>query len=491
MTTVPEIRIKAENKNSINADGDYVLYWMIACRRVTWNFGLQRAVAWGEELSRPLLILEALRCNYPWASDRFHAFIIQGMADNARRLQGASASYYPYVEPGVDEGKGLLAALGTRACVVVTDHFPAFMIPRMVAAAAKQLPVRLESVDANGLLPLRAAPQVFATAYAFRRYLQKHLLEHLDSQPEADPLAGTRLPTLDRIPTEILNRWPMAGRDLLASPGDTIASIPIDHGVAPSLIAGSTTAAEATWHRFLGRRLNTYGEDRNHPDLDAGSGLSPYLHFGHISAHQVFSELMSDRDWSIARLSPLARGQREGWWGLDGSVEAFLDQLITWRELGFNYCEGRNDHDQYESLPPWALQTLAEHARDRRTYSYSLQQLEAGRSHDLLWNATQTQLLREGRLHNYLRMLWGKKILEWSPSPREALAAMIQLNNKYALDGRDPNSYTGIFWVLGRYDRPWGPERPVFGKVRFMSSANTARKVLVTDYLHRYAGHEN
>jgi deoxyribodipyrimidine photo-lyase len=488
MTTVPEIRIKAENKNPINADGDYALYWMIACRRVTWNYGLQRAAGWAQELGRPLLILEALRCNYPWASDRLHAFILEGMADNARRLRGAPAAYYPYVELGVNEGKGLLAALGERACVVVTDHFPAFMIPRMVAAAARQLPVRLESVDSNGLLPLRAAPQVFATAYAFRRFLQKHLPEHLDSQPQADPLARTMLPKLDRIPEDILNRWPMASSDLLANPDEFVASIPIDHGVAPSPISGSTTAAEAAWRRFLGRGLNSYGEDRNHPDLDAGSGLSPYLHFGQISTHQVFAELISDRDWSIAGLSPLARGQREGWWGLDGNVEAFLDQLITWRELGFNGCEGRSDYDQYESLPPWALQTLAEHARDRRPYLYSLEQLEAARTHDPLWNAAQTQLLREGRLHNYLRMLWGKKILEWSPSPREALATMIHLNNRYAVDGRDPNSYSGIFWILGRYDRPWGPERPIFGKVRFMSSANTARKVQVADYLHRYGG---
>ncbi len=148
---------------------------------------------------------------------------------------------------------------------------------------------------------------------------------------------------------------------------------------------------------------------------------------------------------------------------MSAGAEAFLDQVITWRELGFNCCHMRKDYDQYESLPAWAQKTLKEHENDARTARYSLEELEGARTHDPLWNAAQTQLVTEGRIHNYLRMLWGKKIIEWTRSPREALRVMIELNNRYALDGRDPNSYSGIFWCLGRYDRPWGPERPIFG----------------------------
>jgi deoxyribodipyrimidine photo-lyase len=170
------------------------------------------------------------------------------------------------------------------------------------------------------------------------------------------------------------------------------------------------------------------------------------------------------------------------------SAEAFLDQLVTWRELGFNMSCQRDDHDRWESLPEWAKATLTKHASDPRPHVYTLEELEAGRTHDALWNAAQTQLVREGRIHNYLRMLWGKKILEWTPCPREALDVMIELNNKYAVDGRDPNSSSGIFWVLGRYDRPWGPERPVFGKVRYMTSRNTRRKIRVRGYLEKYKG---
>jgi deoxyribodipyrimidine photo-lyase len=168
------------------------------------------------------------------------------------------------------------------------------------------------------------------------------------------------------------------------------------------------------------------------------------------------------------------------------AAEKFLDEAITWREVGYNMAAHREDFERYESLPAWAQATLAKHESDPRPHLYSRAQLEAGETHDELWNAAQGQLREEGRIHNYLRMLWGKKVLEWSPSPREALATLIDLNNKYALDGRDPNSYSGIFWTLGRYDRPWPPERPIFGTVRFMSSDSTRRKFKVDGYVARY-----
>ena len=169
------------------------------------------------------------------------------------------------------------------------------------------------------------------------------------------------------------------------------------------------------------------------------------------------------------------------------NAEQFLDQFVTWRELGYNFSSHRpGDYDSFESLPDWALETLATHARDERAVIYTLKDFASARTHDALWNAAQRQLVSEGRIHNYMRMVWGKKILEWSRTPEEALEIMIELNNRYGLDGRNPNSYSGIFWCLGRYDRPWGPERPIFGKVRYMSSENTARKLHVKEYLEKY-----
>ena len=265
-----------------------------------------------------------------------------------------------------------------------------------------------------------------------------------------------------------------------------LAGMPLDHGVTPAQTRGGTTAAQGLLRKFLRDKLPTYADTRNEPARQATSELSPYLHFGHISAHQIFSELITKEGWSPAHLALRATGSRSGWWGASQDAEAFLDQIITWRELGFNFCEMRNDYDQFESLPPWALKTLRQHARDERSHVYTVETFERAKTHDPLWNAAQTQLVREGRIHNYLRMLWGKKIIEWTRTPEKALAVMGELNNKYALDGRDPNSYSGIFWCLGRYDRPWGPERPVFGTARYMSSENTARKFNVRGYLREY-----
>ena len=483
------IRITNCNQAPVRAGGTFVLYWMIAFRRTEWNFSLDRAVQWAVELKRPLVIFEPLRIGYRWASDRIHRFVIDGMADNAARiaqLRNPGLLYYPYVEPAPDDDKGLLEALAKLACVIVTDDFPCFFLPRMVATASKQLPVRMEKVDSNGLLPLRAATKVFTTAFSFRAYLQKHLPAHLSLTPRSDVLAGVKLPELKSLPGEILRRWPPATAQLLDAHSNPIASLPIDHSVGVVDYRGGSTAATNRLNGFLDHSLKDYTRLANQPDDDVRSGLSPYLHFGHISPHQLFHELMSRERWSIARLSKRPTGKREGWWNVSAGAESWLDEFITWRELGFNMTANRDDYDRYESLPEWALATLEKHSSDRREYVYSLDEFAAAKTHDELWNAAQRQLLREGRIHNYMRMLWGKKILEWSATPREAIDIMIELNNRFAIDGRDPNSYSGIFWCLGRYDRPWGPERPIFGTVRYMSSENTKKKLRVREYMRQF-----
>jgi deoxyribodipyrimidine photo-lyase len=268
-----------------------------------------------------------------------------------------------------------------------------------------------------------------------------------------------------------------------------MAALPIDHSVPPVRgVAGGADAARCVLGRFLDEHLPGYAEARNDPSADATSRLSPYLHFGHLSAHEVVSAVLDREGWSPSRVNEQARGKRAGWWGVSESAEGFLDELVTWRELGFNNAAYDAQWDRFDGLPDWARRTLAAHERDPRPYLYDLEVFERAATHDALWNAAQGQLVAEGRIHGYLRMLWGKKILEWSESPRAAFDIMVELNNGYALDGRDPNSYSGISWVLGRYDRAWGPERPVLGKVRYMSSENTARKLDVRGYLERYGG---
>ena len=488
MDTIPQIRITKANSSPVNRDGDYVLYWMTSYRRVTWNYSLDRAVYWSERLNRPLVILEALRCGYDWASDRIHRFILDGMADNARQLEKKRCLYYPYVETHPDSDKGLLETLGRKACMVVTDDFPAFFLPRMISSASKKMPVLLEQVDSNGLLPMRLTDRAFPTAYSFRRFLQKNLPSYILDHPSPAPLNNLKTHRLPSLPKEIMKRWPPASSFLLRGDAKELRALPINHGVTVIDKRGGSLQARHILRRFVDNRLDHYIGDRNHPDMEGTSNLSPYLHFGHLSAHEIFHRVIEKESWLPGKLDDNSRGKKSGWWGMRASAEAFLDQLITWRELGFNMCLNRKDYDQYESLPDWAKKTLKAHELDERDYIYELETLEEASTHDPLWNAAQRQILREGRLHNYLRMLWGKKILEWSSTPREALRAMIHLNNRYALDGRDPNSYSGIFWVLGRYDRAWGPERSVFGKIRYMSSKNTLKKVRVKEYIKKYSG---
>ncbi|MBN1917860.1 MAG: deoxyribodipyrimidine photolyase, partial [Verrucomicrobia bacterium] len=474
---VPDIRIEPVTTAPARATGRYVLYWMTAARRTGWSFALQRAVEWCGQLGKPLIVLDTLLCGAPWANDRLHHFALDGMADIAPRFDKAGVLYYPHVETRPGDVVELVRALAATASVLVVDNFPDRFLGGVIEQALANAPILVEEVDSNGLLPLRAAPRVFGTAFAFRRFLQKELPRHLVACPVADPLRGKSLAPRPRLSSVITKRWPKTSRKLLNGSPAELAKLPIDHVVAPVELRGGPTAARKALRRFVAKHLDSYAERRNHPDDAATSGLSPYLHAGHISAHETLAAIAGHESWSPNRLRAKATGGRAGWWRMSATAEAFLDQLVTWRELGYNMAHLEPGYDRYDSLPDWAKRTLAGHAGDERPYAYTLDQLAAARTHDALWNAAQMQLVRDGMLHNYLRMLWGKKIIEWTRSPEEALTVMVALNNTYALDGRNPNSYSGIFWCLGRYDRPWGPTRPIFGTVRYMSSENTRRKV--------------
>lgn len=487
-SSVPAIRIRCLNEIPLRLSGQYVLYWMTAFRRIERNFALQRARDWAVELKCPLLVMEGLRCDYPWASDRFHRFVIEGMLDNQAALEKTKIGYYPYVEPQLGAGSGLLLRLAEQACIVVSDDFPCFFHPGMYQRIAQKLSCTLELVDSNCLMPLAIADKTFTVAHSYRRWMQKTLPTELEQIPEVNPVlaAATKaIKPMEPISKEVKKRWPVADLSRLLSPGG-LDKLPINHDVKAIAGVGGAKVASKQLDRFLQLRLSTYEHDRNEPDQQGSTELSPHLHFGHISAQHLFWAIMENQRWHAGKLSK-PNGKTNGFWGVDANAEALLDQLCTWREIGFNMCWREANYDRYESLPSWARKSLAEHAKDKRPQLYSLEQLEQARTHDPIWNAAQRQLVLEGRIHNYLRMLWGKKFLQWTPKPELALEWMIELNNKYALDGRDPNSYSGIFWVLGRYDRAWGPEREIFGKIRYMTSENTAKKHQLRQYLQRYS----
>ncbi|MEO1084115.1 MAG: deoxyribodipyrimidine photolyase, partial [Acidobacteriota bacterium] len=273
---IPASRLRAVNDRPVDHDGDYVLYWMIAQRRSRWNFALDHAVDHCRRLGKPLLVFEALRCGYRWASDRLHRFVIDGMADNARAFDASDVRYYAYLETEEGEGRGLLEALAERAAVVVTDEYPAFFLPRMVAAAGDRFTKRLEAVDSNGLLPLTAADKVHKRAVDMRRFLQKTLPPHLGHMPSADPLSGLEGLGRAQVAAEVLERWPERGPDLAKGSLPDLNDFPIDHAVAPVEEIGGSAAAAERLDDFFEVGLPRYSEGRLDLENPSTSRLSPY-----------------------------------------------------------------------------------------------------------------------------------------------------------------------------------------------------------------------
>lgn len=483
------------NEAGVQPKRRYVLYWMTSFRRTRYNFALQHAVAHAQQLGLPLLVWEPLRAGYEHASLRHHTFLIEGMRDNERACAESGVAYLPWVEPKPGVGAGLLRHLAESAAVVVTDDWPGFFVPKMLASAAKQVPVRLEAVDSTGLMPLSLVPKAFGRAMDFRRFLQKELTPHLREVPQPEPLSHAQsLPRLavSELPAHNLPaQWASNTSALLRATDRNallveLVKLPVDRAVGAVTAQGGAAEGTRRTVDFVRHRLPRYATERSEPMSDASSGLSPWIHFGHVSVHELLDLIGRQENWTPSKMSLKANGSKDGWWGMGASAESFMDELVTWRELGHVYNWHHGERYDYEALPEWARATLDGCVKDERTHLYSYEQLEQARTHDPLWNAAQRQLLRDGVIHNYLRMLWGKKVVEWTASPRQALEYMLRLNNRWALDGRDPNSLSGIYWCLGRYDRPWAPKRPVFGSIRWMSSSNTAKKFDTKAYVQAF-----
>ena len=483
----PNNRIHILNDTPVNPDGTYVLYWMTSFRRATYNYSLDYAVHKATTLGLPLLVFEGLRTCYPWSSERMHRFVIEGMRNQQDHFNKTGITYLPYVEPARNAGKGLMSALSKSAALVVTDLFPTFFLSRMQQRFSERHPkLNMVAVDSNGLMPLKYTDRVFSRAYDFRRFVQKEMENYILECPQKDATATKSLSRKKIDLSEVFEHWDVPDIQNEKGIDSLIQELPFKETVPAGRYVGGHKEALRKLNTFLKDHLHNYHEKRNDAQAEGTSFLSPYLHFGHMSAHEVFWKIMNHVKWSPTQVSNIRKGQREDFWRLPPGVESFLDQLVVWREIGFNTCFHVDNHDSFDSLPNWAKDTLLAHSDDHKEHIYSQSQFEHSQTHEEIWNAAQRELVHTGRMHNYLRMLWGKKILEWSASPLDALQTMIHLNNKYALDGRDPNSYSGILWVLGRFDRAWGPERPIFGKIRFMSSDSTQRKLKLKEYLKTY-----
>jgi deoxyribodipyrimidine photo-lyase len=481
-----QARLRRLNAARTAGSRGYVLYWMQIYRRLERNHALDYALWCAEKLDRPLVVYEGLRLDYPWASGRLHRFVLEGMARNAVRAEELGLSYWPFVEEETGGGRGLLRRLAKGATLVVTDDFPCFIVPAQSAALARKVDVPVIAVDSNSMVPVALLGPPVAAAAHLRPRIHKAFAEAWPHRAAAEPAVS---PAACRGVSAPFDVW--TPTDL----PEFVDSLPLDTTVPPvAATPGGSEAARERLDSFVEDRLPGYAEHRSEPrapDEGHASGLSPYLHFGHISIEEVVERaLLTTGDWTPEELRIHNRGKREGFFCDDPDVNSFLDEALTWRDVGFNWHRGRHqDARSLETaLPSWALQTLGAHADDERRHLYSAEELEAGQTHDDLWNAAQRELVATGTIHNYLRMLWGKKVLEWSASPAEAYRVLEHLNNKYALDGRDPNSYTGILWCFGLFDRPWAPERKIFGRVRYMSSENTARKFRLGPYYQYVEG---
>lgn len=479
-------RVFNRNAKPVNENGDYVLYWMSINRRLNYNFALEYAVAWANKLKKPLLIYEGLSCDIPWASDRFHKFLIEGMHENATECDRLGISCYTYVEFNPGEGEGLVENLIQNSCLTIADEFPVYIIRPYNRLMSSKANVPYITVDSNGLIPLGLTEKEPYSAFFFRMTMQKYFKEAFLNPPKENPLDDVIIKNQVQLSDHFLNKYPDA-RPLFDNIADTVSKLKIDHSVKALTVKGTRSFALDKMKTFLDIKLSDYADKRNDPDADMSSGLSGWLHYGKISEYEIVKASLQKQpeSWNIDQIK-YNKGQRYGFFGGHTYIESFLDELITWREVGFHFCHHVKNYDKFNSLPDWAIESLESHSSDKREYIYTLDQFEKAQTHDPIWNAAQRQLVREGYIHNYLRMLWGKKVLEWTNHPQTALEYLIHLNNKYAIDGRDPNSYSGIFWIFGRFDRPWGPERPIYGKVRYMTSDNTAKKVKLKSYLEKF-----
>lgn len=426
-------------------EGRCVVYWMQRAQRAVDNPALDVAVRIGNELGLPVVAFFLAISNYPHANLRHYAFLNEGLADIEEELAERNVAFVVRRAPEHSLERFLEEA---RAAMVVGDENPCREPERWRQVLARRLQMPFWTVDADVVVPSKLFGKHQYMVHILRRRMAPLLPQYLVAQPVVKARKAWVRPRgfeAFNVTEDITKGW--RGLDRTVRPVDSF------HGGA--------RAAQRLLKEFVTGKLANYAVQRNHPEVDGTSRLSPYLHFGHISPLTI----------ALAVVEAQGKGMVTAQAG-----ESYLNELIEWRELAVNFVKHVPGYDSIEAAPAWAQKTLREHAVDRRSVEYRLEELERGETHDELWNAAQRQMLHAGWMHNYLRMYWAKKILEWSRSPAEAWEHAVILNDKYFLDGRDPNGYAGVAWAIGGvHDRPWF-EREIFGTIRYMSGNSTGKK---------------
>jgi len=482
----PKERIRRWNQKPVREDGQYVLYWIQTNRRLSSNHSLDYAVQLAKSQNKELVVYEGLKKNYPWSSSRIHKFILETMIDNRIEAKRIGLNYWSFVEDENNHGKGILKKISEKASVVITDDFPCFIIPEQSEKLASKIDCAMLAVDGNSIIPFSQYEKFASAARILRIWVHKKFPEFFVK------FAKRKYEDLELSPLNFNSQPPFKNFDLDKSLLEMfLKKIKFEADVPPNPhIIGGREEALNLLEKFLASKISQYAEGRSNPNSFENtpvSGLSPYLHFGNLSAEEIFLsviERVEKNGWDIESLSHKKVGDRENFFTSVPAANHFLDELIVWRDIGYLYFFKKPGFRiNLSELPDWVKKNFQIHAKDKREYTYSLEEFENANTHDELWNAAQNELKICGRMHNYMRMLWGKKVIEWSQTYEEAFDTLEYLNNKYAYDGRNPNSYTGILWCFGLFDRPWFPERNVLGNVRYMSSDSTRKKFKMNDYL--------
>ena len=487
--------IKLNEKNIL--EGYYILYWMQASVRSEYNHALEYAIELANKVKKPLFVFFGITENFPEANLRHYYFLLEGLAEAETGLKKRKIKLIcRFCDPSKE-----VISLSNKACAVVCDRGYLRVQKQWRKHAAENIKCAVYQVESEAIVPVNEASdkEEFA-ARTLRPKITKKLEKYLIAPPvnkvdisslglniEADrpdiDNSGTRSSAavkgsgVSRVRgLEAISE--IGGKNLsghnngiidLSDIGALITKMSsIDRSVFRSpYFKGGEAAALAATEDFIDNRLDTYDTMRNDPALNHLSHLSPYLHFGHISPLKIAMAIKNSKAPAEAK-------------------EKFLEELIVRRELSFNFCEYNHRYDSHGSLPDWAVQTLDNGAKDKRPYIYETADLEYARTHDHCWNAAQLQMIVSGKMHNYMRMYWGKKIIEWTPDFRTAYKTALYLNNKYNLDGRDPNSFAGVAWCFGKHDRPW-TRRPIFGSIRYMNEAGLKRKFDMEAYIESIA----
>ena len=451
MSILPD-RIQPLNDRGVQEGARYVLYWMEQSQRAQHNPALERALHHASETGLPLLVVFGVADDFPEATLRHHTFLLEGLQETQQRL--ADRGVKLVVRYGAPDDVALEYA--GAAAVLVTDRGYLRHQKRWRARVAKEAPCRVEQVEGDVVVPVETVTD--KAEYAARTIRPK-IHEHLERCLQLPDAVPVETPSLD-LDVD-------SGRSL-----DDIEAVTdqldLDRSVGPvsDLYPGGVSEAEDILDDFLAEHLDGYDENRNQIHSHAVSHMSKYLHYGQISPVWLAQQVRRAE-------------------GPESDIDSYIEELVVRRELTMNHVHFRPDtYDSYTCLPEWARESLAEHADDEREYVYSLDELEGGTTHDPYWNAAMKEMRETGYMHNYMRMYWGKKILEWSPDPKTAYDRTLRLNNRYFLDGRDPNSFANVAWVFGLHDRGW-KERPVYGKVRYMSQGGLDRKADPDAYVEK------